>query len=80
MMPAIATMTANSPSSPKPAASHVVGKIQSRPSAEPGAASCMSVIATMSIAGHDRDPPEREPVPRDDDGRAGEHEDDRRRR
>ena len=50
-MPATATITANSPSSPKPAASHVVGKIQSRPSAEPGAASCMSVIATMSIAG-----------------------------
>ncbi len=39
------------PSRPKPAASHVVGKIQSRPSAEPGAASCMSVMATMSIAG-----------------------------
>ena len=44
-------MTANSPSRPKPAASHVVGKIQSSPSAEPGAASCISVIATMSIAG-----------------------------
>ena len=51
MMPAIATMTADSPSSPKPAASQVAGKIHSRPSAEPGAASCMRVMATMSIAG-----------------------------
>ena len=50
-MPAIATITANSPSRPKPPASHVVGKIHSSPSAEPGAASCISVIATMSIAG-----------------------------
>ena len=51
MMPAIETITAKRPRRPKPPASHVVGKIHSRPSAEPGAASCMSVIATMSIAG-----------------------------
>ena len=74
-MPATATMTANSPSSPK--AGCEPGRREDPQQAErrPGRGELHEGDRDDVDRGHDRDPPERDAVPRDHQRRSGEHED-----